>query len=300
MIDEYITYLKLQKGLSDNTINGYVTDLNKLLRFIQVEQVTLVDVQEEHLHQFLATLHDIGIQPSSQARIISGIKSFYKFMKIQGYVDKNPARLLEQPRLGRKLPAVLTIKEIDAMINEIDMSKEQGQRNRAIIEVLYGSGLRVSELVDLKISDISIDDEYMLVRGKGDKQRLVPLSPTAIKEIQEYCEQIRSHQVVKRGSEDTLFLNCRGSKLTRVMIFYIIRDLAASVGIRKDISPHTLRHSFATHLLEGGANLRAIQTMLGHESITTTEIYVHLDRTYLRDEILKYHPRNIKYTNKLI
>ncbi|MFI3239152.1 MAG: site-specific tyrosine recombinase XerD [Bacteroidales bacterium] len=294
LIDEYIVYLKLQKGVSDNTIESYLADLRKLLFFISVEGVSVEDISEEHLHQFLASLHDLGIQPSSQARIISGVKSFFKYLKIEGFIDKNPARLLEQPRLGRKLPDTLSLEEIEQMIAAIDMSKEQGQRNRAIIEVLYGSGLRVSELVELKISDISFEDEFMLVHGKGEKERLVPLSPTAIEEIQTYRESYRNHQDVKRGSEDILFLNRRGAKLTRVMIFYIIRDLAYLVGIKKDISPHTLRHSFATHLLEGGANLRAIQTMLGHESITTTEIYVHLDRSFLRDEILQYHPRNIK------
>lgn len=294
LIDEYIVYLKLQKGVSDNTVEGYLADLRKLLHFISVEGIEIKDICEEHLHQFLSTLHDLGIQPSSQARIISGVKSFFKYLKLEGFIDTNPARLLELPRLGRKLPSVLSLEEIERMIEAIDLSKEQGQRNRAIIEVLYGSGLRVSELVELKISDISFEEEYMLVHGKGEKERLVPLSPAAIEEIRIYREEYRNHQEVKRGSEDILFLNRRGGKLTRVMIFYIIRDLAELVGIKKDISPHTLRHSFATHLLEGGANLRAIQTMLGHESITTTEIYVHLDRSFLREEILKFHPRNIK------
>ncbi len=294
LTDDYVVYLKIQKGLSDNTVNSYLTDMQKLLVYASDEGVALVDVTPPLLHQFLSSLHEIGIQPSSQARIVSGLKSLFKYMKIQGYIEKNPAQMLELPRLAHKLPSVLTIEQIDAIIDCIDMSSEQGQRNRAIIEVLYGSGLRVSELVELKISEISFEDEFILVHGKGDKERLVPLSPSAIDEINTYISETRSHQCVKRGSEDILFLNRRGAKLSRVMIFYIIRELAELAGIRCDISPHTLRHSFATHLLEGGANLRAIQQMLGHESITTTEIYIHLDRGFLRQEILQFHPRNIK------
>ena len=232
--------------------------------------------------------------PASQARIVSGLKMFFKYLKMEGYIDKNPTLLLETPRLGRHLPTVLTVSEIDAMIDAIDMSKAEGQRNRAIIETLYGCGLRVSELVDLRISNIYANEGYVIVIGKGDKQRLVPISQVALDEIDKYMRDSRASVPVKRGCEDILFLNRRGNKLSRVMIFYIIRDLCEAAGIKKTVSPHTLRHSFATHLLEGGANLRAIQQMLGHESITTTEIYVHIDRTFLREEILHYHPRNCK------
>ena len=225
---------------------------------------------------------------------MSALKTFFKFLKAEGYIDKSPAELLETPRLGRHLPTVLSVEEIDSMIAAIDMSKAEGQRNRAIVETLYGCGLRVSELVDLKMSQVYAQEGFVVVTGKGDKQRIVPISPVALEEIARYIEEYRSFLTVKRGNEDVLFLNRRGSKLTRVMIFYIIKGLCEAAGIRKDISPHTLRHSFATHLLEGGANLRAIQQMLGHESITTTEIYVHIDRSMLREEILHYHPRNMK------
>ena len=235
-----------------------------------------------------------SISPRSQARVISGIKSFYKFLTLQGFVSHNPTLLIEPPQLGRHLPEVLTVQEIDAMVAAIDLNKWEGQRNRAIIETLYGCGLRVSELVGLRMSQIFEQDEYIVVQGKGNKQRLVPISATALEQIHLYLEQTRNNQVVKRGCEDILFLNRRGAALSRVMIFYIVKDLCAVAGIRKQISPHTLRHSFATHLLEGGANLRAIQQMLGHESITTTEIYVHIDRSSLRREILEHHPRNTR------
>ena len=237
-------------------------------------------------------LQDVGIQPRSQARIISGIKGFYKFLRLEGYMDSDPTELLPTPKIGRHLPEVLTIAEIDSMIAAIDMSKPEGQRNRAIIETLYGCGLRVSELVSLRLSQLFLEERYVVVLGKGNKQRLVPISPVAIEQIALYLEQTRSRQVAQRGSEDILFLNRRGAMLTRQMIFHIIKQLCELAGVRKVISPHTLRHSFATHLLEGGANLRAIQQMLGHESITTTEIYVHIDRSRLRDEILAHHPRN--------
>ena len=264
----------------------------KFIGYLQDKSIT--DVIEDDLHNFVCILHDLGMAPSSQARIISGLKMFFKFLKMEGYIDKNPTLLLETPRLGRHLPTVLSVEEIDAMIEAIDMSKAEGQRNRAIIETLYGCGLRVSELVDLRISNIYANEGYVIVIGKGNKQRLVPISPVALEEINKYMVNDRGSVPVKRGSEDIVFLNRLGNKLTRVMIFYIIKSLCEATGIKKTISPHTLRHSFATHLLEGGANLRAIQQMLGHESITTTEIYVHIDRTFLRDEILHYHPRNIK------
>ena len=288
----YLAHLKVEKGLSDNTAQAYGDDIDKLTCYmasagIAVERATLQD-----LEQFVGALVDIGIAPRSQARIISGVKSFYRFLKLEGYVEKNPTRLLAAPRLGRHLPDVLTVQEIDEMIACIDMSKPEGQRNRAIIETMYGCGLRVSELVGLRLSQIFVDEQYVVVTGKGDKQRAVPISGVALEQIAEYVETTRSSQVVKRGCEDVLFLNRRGGQLTRVMVFYIIKQLAQLAGIRKTVSPHTLRHSFATHLLEGGANLRAIQQMLGHESITTTEIYLHIDRSHLRDEILRYHPRN--------
>lgn len=292
LMQRYGAYLMLEKGLSKNTCEGYADDVNKLLNYLADVKLSADEVVEADLHNFLCTLRDVGIGPTSQARIISGIKSFYKYLKLEGYVEKNPTELIESPKIGKKLPAVLTVEEIDDMISAIDMSKPEGQRNRAIMETLYGCGLRVSELVGLRLSQIYAADEYIIVEGKGSKQRLVPISPSALDEIRKYREEYRSNLVVKKGSEDILFLNRRGGQLTRVMVFYIIKDLCALAGIRKVISPHTLRHSFATHLLEGGANLRAIQQMLGHESITTTEIYVHIDRNRLREEILLHHPRN--------
>lgn len=290
----FSVYLTVEKGLSVNTTEAYGDDVGKLVAYLQSEGVAVEQVTLENLNNFLCTLRDVGIGPRSQARIISGIKSFYKFLKMEGYVDKNPTRMLESPKIGRHLPEVLSLEEIDAMIACIDMGKAEGQRNRAIIETLYGCGLRVSELVGLRISQVYFDEEYVIVEGKGDKQRLVPISLEALEQISLYMEQTRSHQVAKRGCDDILFLNRRGGALSRVMVFYIIKELCELAGIRKTVSPHTLRHSFATHLLEGGANLRAIQQMLGHESITTTEIYVHIDRSRLREEILQHHPRNRK------
>ena len=286
-------YLRMEKGMSRNTELGYLGDVDKLFSFLRGEK-SVVEVEECDLHNMVCCLRDIGMSPASQARIVSALKTFFKFLKTEGYIDKSPAELLETPRLGRHLPTVLSVEEIDSMIAAIDMSKAEGQRNRAIVETLYGCGLRVSELVDLKMSQVYAQEGFVVVTGKGDKQRIVPISPVALEEIARYIEEYRSFLTVKRGNEDVLFLNRRGSKLTRVMIFYIIKGLCEAAGIRKDISPHTLRHSFATHLLEGGANLRAIQQMLGHESITTTEIYVHIDRSMLREEILHYHPRNMK------
>ena len=288
----YVGYLTLEKGMSANTAVAYGDDVGKLTAYLADAGVGLVRATTDDLERFVCTLQDVGIQPRSQARIISGVKSFYKFLRQEGYMDNDPTELLLTPKIGRHLPEVLTIDEIDAMIAAIDMSKAEGQRNRAIVETLYGCGLRVSELITLKLSQLYVEERYVVIQGKGNKQRLVPISPVAIEQINLYLEQTRSHQVAKKGSEDILFLNRRGAMLTRQMIFHIIKQLCELAGIRKVISPHTLRHSFATHLLEGGANLRAIQQMLGHESITTTEIYVHIDRTRLRDEILKYHPRN--------
>ncbi len=288
----FLGHLVLEKGMSANTAAAYGDDVDKLTRYLADAGVAIERATTDDLERFICTLQDVGIQPRSQARIISGVKGFYKFLRQDGFMDNDPTELLLTPKIGRHLPEVLTIAEIDAMIDCIDMSKPEGQRNRAIVETLYGCGLRVSELVTLRLSQLYMDERYVIIQGKGNKQRLVPISPVAIEQISLYLEQTRSHQVVQRGSEDILFLNRRGAMLTRQMIFHIVKQLCELAGIRKVISPHTLRHSFATHLLEGGANLRAIQQMLGHESITTTEIYVHIDRSRLRDEILTHHPRN--------
>ena len=290
----YEGYLRIEKGLSSNTAAGYCRDVDHLVRFLDNSSKDVLGVNQGNLEEFLCSLHDVGISPRSQARIISGIKSFYKYLTIEGLVKSNPTQLLPSPHIGRHLPEVLTLDEIDRMIDCIDLSQPQGQRNRAIIEVLYGCGLRVSELVELKLSQVFEKEEYVVVLGKGNKQRLVPISQEALTQIGLYLEHTRNYQVVKNGCEDILFLNRRGGKLTRVMIFYVVKQLCELAGIRKTVSPHTLRHSFATHLLEGGANLRAIQQMLGHESIETTEIYVHIDRSTLRNEILNHHPRNRK------
>lgn len=293
VIDAYEAYLILERGLSDNTREAYVRDVGKLVRYLETEKVTLREVTTDTLRAFAADLFDLGISPRTQARIVSGIKSFFRFMKLEGNLDSNPSLLLESPALRRHLPEVLRVDEIDAMIGAIDMEKAEGQRNRAIMETLYGCGLRVSELINLEISKLYFDEQFIMVHGKGDKERIVPISPQAIREIKDYLPD-RALLPVKRGEENILFLNRRGHRLTRVMIFYIIKQLAEAAGIRKEVSPHTLRHSFATHLLEGGANLRAIQQMLGHEDISTTEIYLHIDRSMLRAEILAHHPRNAR------
>lgn len=293
VIDAYEAYLILERGLSDNTREAYVRDVGKLVRYLETEKVTLREVTTDTLRDFAADLFDLGISPRTQARIVSGIKSFFRFLKLEGYLDSNPSLLLESPALRRHLPEVLRVDEIDAMIGAIDMEKAEGQRNRAIMETLYGCGLRVSELINLEISKLYFDEQFIMVHGKGDKERIVPISPQAIREIKDYLPD-RALLPVKRGEENILFLNRRGHRLTRVMIFYIIKQLAEAAGIRKEVSPHTLRHSFATHLLEGGANLRAIQQMLGHEDISTTEIYLHIDRSMLRAEILAHHPRNAR------
>lgn len=287
----YQAYLLLERGLSDNTREAYADDVGKLLRYLSSGGIRLRDVDLGMLHEFVASLHDLGIAERSQARILSGIKSFFKFLRMEGYIEDDPAILLEGPRLGRHLPEVLTVNEIDRMIAAIDMSAPEGQRNRAIIETMYGCGLRVSELINLEISRLYLDDEYIIVKGKGSKERMIPISEVAIEQIRLWLED-RNHMNIKRGEENILFISRLGRRLSRIMIFYIIKSLCGLAGIDKEISPHTLRHSFATHLLEGGANLRAIQQMLGHESIATTEIYLHIDRTSLRREILAYHPRN--------
>lgn len=295
VIKKYLQYLKLEKSLSRNTLEAYLTDLNKLLSFLTLEGIDVFDVRLDDLERFAAGLHDIGIHPRSQARIISGIKSFFHFLILEDFLEADPSELLESPKIGLKLPEVLTVEEIDSIIAAIDLSKDEGQRNRAILETLYSCGLRVSELINLKISDLYFEEGFIKVQGKGSKQRLVPISPRAIKEIKLYFMD-RNQIEVKKEYEDYLFISHRRRKaLSRIMIFHFIKELAQSAGIKKNISPHTFRHSFATHLLEGGANLRAIQCMLGHESIATTEIYTHIDRDMLRSEIIEHHPRNIKY-----
>ena len=292
IIDKYTTYISLVKGLSGNTLEAYLNDLDKLLNFIGNEpDISLLSITYENLQQFVAQLSDIGISARSQARIISGVKSFYRFLLTEEYLETDPTELLESPKIGQKLPEVLTVNEVDNLINSIDLSKAEGQRNRAMLETLYSCGIRVTELISLKYSNVYFDEQFIIVKGKGDKQRLVPISQKAIQDIRNYLID-RHHIKVQKGFEDTLFLNRRGNGLSRIMVFHIIKEQAEIAGIKKNISPHTLRHSFATHLLEGGANLRIIQTMLGHESITTTEIYTHIDREFLRKEIIEHHPRN--------
>lgn len=295
IIRKYQQYLKLEKSLSPNTMDAYLTDLDKLLSFLTLEGIDILEVCLSDLQRFAAGLHDIGIHPRSQARILSGIKSFFRFLVMADYLESDPSELLEGPKIGLKLPEVLTVEEIDRIISAVDRSKAEGQRNRAILETLYSCGLRVSELVNLKLSDLYFDEGFIKVEGKGSKQRLVPISPRAVNEIKLYFTD-RNQIEVKNGYEDFVFVSHRrGKGLSRIMIFHLIKELAQTAGIIKNISPHTFRHSFATHLLEGGANLRAIQCMLGHESIATTEIYTHIDRNMLRSEIIEHHPRNIKY-----
>lgn len=292
LLDSYDAYLLLERGMSDNTRAAYRSDVEKLVCYLADGVTTLGDVTLDTLHNFAADLHDLGISPRSQARIVSGVKSFFKFLKNQQFIEHNPARMLENPQVGLHLPEVLTVAEIDAMLDAIDLATPEGQRNRAIVETLYSCGLRVSELVNLEIGKVFVDEGYVIVTGKGSKERVVPISESALREISAWMDD-RADIDIKPGEEQMLFVSRRGKRLTRVMIFYIIKRLAELAGIRKEISPHTLRHSFATHLLEGGANLRAIQQMLGHESIATTELYLHLDRSHLREEILQHHPRAI-------
>lgn len=294
IIRKYTQYLRLEKALSPNTFDAYMTDLDKLLCFLKAEGISMLEVTLDNLQQFAAGLYDIGIHPRSQARIISGIKSFFHFLVIADYLEGDPSELLEGPKIGFKIPEVLTVEEIDTIIATIDLSKKEGQRNRAILETLYSCGLRVSELCNLKLSDLYFDEGFIKVEGKGSKQRLVPISPRAIREIRNWLPD-RNLGKVKQGFEDYVFLARWGNGISRIMVFHLIKELAEKAGITKNISPHTFRHSFATHLLEGGANLRAIQCMMGHESIATTEIYTHIDRNRLRSEIIEHHPRNIKY-----
>jgi len=291
LLTDYHYYLKFEKALSENTIQAYERDLEKLSSYLSDFHVSLEEATIDHLRDFIVEIGSLGIHPRSQARIISSISSFYRFLVYKNIIPTDPSELLESPKIGLRLPQILSVEEIDAMISTIDLSKPEGQRNKTIIEVLYGSGVRVSELIDVKLSRLYLNEGYMMVEGKGSKQRLVPLSPNSIRQI-ELWKIDRNHLKIKKGNEDFLFLNRRGEKLTRAMIFKIVKDLATMAGIQKNISPHTFRHSFATHLLENGANLRAIQQLLGHESITTTELYTHIDVQFLRETILKYHPLN--------
>ncbi len=294
-IKNFVSFLKIEKGLSENSILAYQRDVQKLMEFsVDHQLLNPTQINLDQLKGFVFILHELGLSARSQARVISGIKQFFQFLILENERDDDPSELLELPKIGLKLPEVLTIEEIDAMIEAIDYSKNEGIRNRAILETLYSCGLRVSELVNLRFSDLYLDEGFIRVIGKGNKERLVPTSPSVKDEITCYVSETRNHQSIKSGNEDVVFLNRRGAKLTRVMIFTIIKDLAFAIGLKKSVSPHTFRHSFATHLIEGGANLRAIQEMLGHESITTTEIYTHLDQRFIREAIISYHPRNIK------
>lgn len=293
IVRAYHRYLKLQRGYSANTLDAYERDLLKLLNYLEQEQKHVLDVELPDLQHFAASLHDIGINARSQCRILSGIRSFYHFLQLDGYREDDPTELLESPVLGQHLPEVLSTDEVDILENSIDLSKWEGHRNRAIIEVLFSCGMRVSELVNLKLSNLFLNEQYVRIFGKGAKERLVPISSKAIKELQNWFID-RNLMNIKPGEEDYVFLNRRGAHLTRTMILIMIKRQAVEAGITKTISPHTLRHSFATALLEGGADLRAIQAMLGHESISTTEIYTHIDMTTLRQQILEHHPRNMK------
>lgn len=290
----YENYLKLEKALSQNSISAYINDINKLVDFLNVKYggVAPEKVKLEHLKSFVEWLNERGVSPRTQARTISGIKSFYKYLLIEGKIVSEPTALLESPKIGRKLPDILSMEEVDALIDAVDTSKPEGQRNKAMLETLYSCGLRVSELVNLKLTDLFFEQGYIKVEGKAGKERLVPVSGRAIEEITKYLKGYRKELRVNSDSENILFLNRRGRKLSRVMIFTIIKNLAEKVGIDKKISPHTFRHSFATHLINGGADLRAVQEMLGHESILTTEIYTHLDKDYLRNTIHQFHPRS--------
>ena len=290
-IKDFVSFLKIEKGLAENSIFAYQNDVAKLYDFASLRKITVTELTYTDLKEFVAELYDLGLSARSQARVISGIKQFFGFLLIEDVLNDDPSELLEMPRIGRKLPEVLSIEEIDQLIVAIDLSKAEGHRNRAIIETLYSCGLRVSELVSLKFGDLYFEEGFIRVIGKGNKERLVPVSPSVEKEIGIYNDHVRRHQVIKPGNEQIVFLNRRGAQLTRVMIFTIIKDLANSVGLTKSISPHTFRHSFATHMIEGGANLRAVQEMLGHESITTTEVYMHLDRKFLSEVLNNYHPR---------
>ena len=292
IIGKYRRYMKLERNYSENTLDAYMSDLQKLLDYVGSEGLQILDVKLDDLRNFVAALVDIGISARSQSRILSGVRTFYAFLILDGYIEDDPTELLEWPKIGEHLPEVLSVEEVDRLEQACDLSKWEGQRNRTIIEVLFSCGLRVSELINLRLSDLFLTEKFIRVMGKGKKERLVPISESAVKELQ-YWFMDRNLMKIKPGEEDFVFLNRRGGHLTRMMIFTIVRRLAEAAGIEKTISPHTLRHSFATALLEGGANLRAIQDMLGHERISTTQIYTHIDMHTLREEILEHHPRNL-------
>ena len=291
ILSKYKVYLRLEKSLSDNTVSAYLADISKLFQFLKDEQIHPFDVTLDNLETFSANLRDLGIQPRSQARILSGIRSFYHYLILEDYLQADPSELLESPQIGLHLPEILTLEEIDTLIESIDLSTNEGQRNRTILETLYSCGLRVSELCNLKLSDLYLEEGFIKVEGKGSKQRLIPISPRAIRELQLYFLD-RNQISIKKDYEDYVFISKRGKNISRITVFHVIKTLAEAIGMKKTISPHTFRHSFATHLLEGGANLRAIQCMLGHESIGTTEIYTHIDKNRLRSEIIEHHPRN--------
>jgi len=293
-LSRYGAFLRLEKSLAGNTVEAYSADLEKLRSFLDIVApgISPESVSYDQLKDFLVWIGELGMSPRSQARIVSGLRSFFRYLAMDGQITVDPSELLESPKTGRRLPAILNVEEIDMIMDAIDLSRQEGHRNRAIIETLYSCGLRVSELVDLRITNLFFRDGFIKVTGKGSKERLIPISNKAIREIEMYFGQSRNHQVPVKGAENIVFLNRRGNKLTRVMIFTILKELVRKTGIKKKVSPHTLRHSFATHLVEGGADLRAVQEMLGHESILTTEIYTHLDREYLRDAIISFHPRS--------
>jgi integrase/recombinase XerD len=293
-ISQFKHYLKLERGLSENSIAAYLRDVVKLKQFVENhnDNITPGKVSTVHVTDFLETLNSLGMSAYSQARIISGLKAFYKYLMFEGLIDVNPIALIEAPKLGRKLPDVLDLHEIETLIGAIDHSKKEGPRNRAILETLYSCGLRVSELITLRLSNLHFEAGFVRIIGKGNKERLVPIGSSALKYISIYLNEVRRQQEIEPGEEDIVFLNRRGKRLTRVMIFTIIQNLGKTAGLKKQVSPHTFRHSFATHLIEGGADLRAVQEMLGHESITTTEIYTHLDRDYLKQVIQEFHPRS--------
>jgi integrase/recombinase XerD len=291
-IKSFQSYLKIERGLSQNTIDNYSFDLLRLTQFLDDNSISKnpITIGEEEIQQFIYSISK-EVNPRSQARIISGLKSFFSYLIFEDYRTDNPIELIETPKIGRKLPDTLSVQDIDALITAIDLSKDEGERNKAMLETLYGCGLRVSELISLKISDLFFEEGFIKITGKGNKQRFVPIGSTTQKFIELYKNHVRTHLKIQKGHEDTLFLNRRGRQLTRAMIFTIIKDLAVKINLNKAISPHTFRHSFATHLLENGADLRSIQLMLGHESITTTEVYVHLDRKHLTQVVNRFHPR---------
>ena len=288
------SYLRLERSLSANTIDAYLHDVDKLRQFFisRSEDKDLAKISSDDLKDFLVWVNELGMLPPTQARVLSGLKAFFKYMVLDKQISMDPSALLESPKMSRKLPDTLSILEINKMIDSIDLSRAEGMRNKAMLEILYGCGLRVSELTGLKISNLYLDIDFVKILGKGNKERLVPIGSEAIKFLRLFIDVVRVHIAVKPGKEDFVFLNKRGNPISRVMVFLIIKDLAKKAGINKNISPHTFRHSFATHLIEGGADLRAVQEMLGHESITTTEIYTHLDRDYLRETIIQFHPRS--------